>query len=338
MSQQPVSASCLFDYCNWQRIPARHAAAAASTAASVAAQLMRSRTAQLLPEHVAVRYADVSARTLRVRTSYRRHGGAPTGRTTSWVGSQAVCFWALLDRCALLCVPRSHRSSADTMETDVQCWEVYTGDAVALHSCTLQRVCGRLEAEWLLVFSLRFVGDDARYVERLGPTSPLFTGHEVRPGDRLREDWYPVLHWGAERTELGNWFLFALLPHFQSPVFTARDALEEIPPPGIWRFGPFSKKHGSACHRPVCASDLRSYRTRRASGPANNARFCPQARSQFALSARPTSSVRIRQLGRCGEPGGGGVRFPGETDALCDSNHELFDPAAYCIVFCVSRT
>ena len=42
-------------------------------------------------------------------------------------------------------------------------------------------------------FSLRLVGDDARYVERPGRTSPPFPGHDLRPGDRLREDWFPTI-------------------------------------------------------------------------------------------------------------------------------------------------
>ena len=45
-------------------------------------------------------------------------------------------------------------------------------------------------------FSLRYVGDDARYTERPGPTSPPFPGHGMRPGERLREDWFPTV-WPA---------------------------------------------------------------------------------------------------------------------------------------------
>ena len=44
--------------------------------------------------------------------------------------------------------------------------------------------------------SLRWVGDDARYVERPGRTSPPYPGHEMRAGQKLREDWFPVI-WGA---------------------------------------------------------------------------------------------------------------------------------------------
>lgn len=42
-------------------------------------------------------------------------------------------------------------------------------------------------------FSLRLVGDDARYAERPGRTSPPFPGHDMVPGQRPREDWFPRL-------------------------------------------------------------------------------------------------------------------------------------------------
>ena len=43
------------------------------------------------------------------------------------------------------------------------------------------------------VLSLRWVGDDARYAERPGRTSPPFPGHGMLAGQRLREDWFPVV-------------------------------------------------------------------------------------------------------------------------------------------------
>jgi ectoine hydroxylase-related dioxygenase (phytanoyl-CoA dioxygenase family) len=41
--------------------------------------------------------------------------------------------------------------------------------------------------------SLRWVGDDARYVQRPGRTSPPFPGHNMTEGQKLREDWFPVI-------------------------------------------------------------------------------------------------------------------------------------------------
>ena len=42
-------------------------------------------------------------------------------------------------------------------------------------------------------FHCGWLGDDARYVERPGRTSPPFPGHDMTPGQRLREDWFPIL-------------------------------------------------------------------------------------------------------------------------------------------------
>ena len=39
---------------------------------------------------------------------------------------------------------------------------------------------------------LRLVGDDARYVQRPGPTSPPFPGHGMRGGYHWRDGWLPV--------------------------------------------------------------------------------------------------------------------------------------------------
>jgi len=45
--------------------------------------------------------------------------------------------------------------------------------------------------------SLRWVGDDARYISRPGRTSPPFPGHGMTDGEKLREDWFPMI-WKAE--------------------------------------------------------------------------------------------------------------------------------------------
>ena len=75
-------------------------------------------------------------------------------------------------------------------------WEMDPGDAVAFHFRTLHGARGNLAVTRRRAFSLRLVGDDARYVDRPGPTSPPFPGHGMQPGDRLREDWFPVLNAG----------------------------------------------------------------------------------------------------------------------------------------------
>ena len=40
-------------------------------------------------------------------------------------------------------------------------------------------------------FSMRFIGDDVRFLDRGGPTSPPFDGISLNSGDLMREDWFP---------------------------------------------------------------------------------------------------------------------------------------------------
>ena len=38
---------------------------------------------------------------------------------------------------------------------------------------------------------MRFIGDDVKYIDRGGPTSPPFDGINLKSGDLMREDWFP---------------------------------------------------------------------------------------------------------------------------------------------------
>ena len=72
-------------------------------------------------------------------------------------------------------------------------WPMEPGDAVAFDFRVLHGARGNESDIRRRAFSLRLIGDDARYVERPGRTSPPFPGHGMRPGDRLREDWFPTI-------------------------------------------------------------------------------------------------------------------------------------------------
>ncbi len=69
------------------------------------------------------------------------------------------------------------------------------GDAVLFDYRTVHGARGNMSGRTRRALSLRWVGDDARYVERPGRTSPPFPGHGMVTGQRLREDWFPVV-WG----------------------------------------------------------------------------------------------------------------------------------------------
>ena len=76
-------------------------------------------------------------------------------------------------------------------------WQMEPGDAVLFDFRTVHGARGNLGGGRRRALSLRFVGDDARYVERPGRTSPPYPGHEMTPGQRLREDWFPIVYGAA---------------------------------------------------------------------------------------------------------------------------------------------
>lgn len=200
------------DYCNWTRIPEFETVIRQSAAAEVAADLMGSDRVQVFHDHVLVKEPGTSKPT-------PWHQDGPYYFVE---GEHTVSFWSPLDpvrEASLRCVAGSHRWPkpvlpkrwlADTdfypdpdaympvPDPDAECmdireWEMEPGDAVAFDYRTLHGARGNNAATRRRAFSLRLVGDDARYVERPGRTSPPFPGHGMQPGERLREDWFPVI-------------------------------------------------------------------------------------------------------------------------------------------------
>ncbi|PHP27714.1 phytanoyl-CoA dioxygenase family protein [Limimaricola cinnabarinus] len=200
------------DYCNWNRIPEFEAVIRTSPAAEVAADLMGSRRVQLFHDHVLVKEPGTSKPT-------PWHQDGPYYFVE---GRQTVSFWSPLDPvrgASLRCVAGSHLWEKPVLPTrwlaetsfypdesayrpvpdpdaeamDIREWEMEPGDAVAFHYMTLHGARGNETTARRRAFSLRLVGDDARYVQRPGPTSPPFPGHDMSPGDRLREDWFPLI-------------------------------------------------------------------------------------------------------------------------------------------------
>ncbi|MDB5666982.1 phytanoyl-CoA dioxygenase family protein [Cypionkella sp.] len=200
------------DYCNWDRIPEFERVIKQSEVADVAAKLMGSARVQMFHDHVLVKEPG-------------------TSRATPWhqdgpyyfvEGRQNVSFWSPLDpvkQASLRCVAGSHLWPKEVLPTrwlsetsfypnpdlymavpdpdaeamPVREWEMEPGDAVAFNYRTLHGARGNEAGTRRRAFSLRVLGDDARYVERPGPTSPPYPGHGMVAGQVLREDWFPFL-------------------------------------------------------------------------------------------------------------------------------------------------
>lgn len=200
------------DYCNWQRIPEFQQVIRNSPAAEVAADLMRSQSAQLFHDHVLVKEPGTSKPT-------PWHQDGPYYFVG---GKQNVSFWAPVDpvtKASLRCVAGSHLWPKPVVPTkwlnednfypdsdayipvpdpdaegmEVVEWALEPGDAVAFNYWILHGARGNEAADRRRAFSLRLLGDDAHYVERPGPTSPPFPGHNMAAGDKLRADWFPTI-------------------------------------------------------------------------------------------------------------------------------------------------
>ncbi len=202
------------DYCNWKRIPEFVDVVENSPAAEVAADIMQSKTVQVFHDHVLVKEPGTSKPT-------PWHQDGPYYFVE---GQQTVSFWSPVDPvtdATLRCVAGSHKWDKPVLPTrwlseenfyadedtympvpdpdaegmNIVEWQMEPGDAVAFNYGILHGARGNEATARRRAFSLRLVGDDARYVERPGRTSPPFPGHDMKPGDKLREDWFPVV-WG----------------------------------------------------------------------------------------------------------------------------------------------
>ena len=200
------------DYCNWQRIPEFTEVIMKSEAAAVAAALMGSDTVQVFHDHVLVKEPGTSKAT-------PWHQDGPYYFVE---GQQNVSLWSPVDpvtEASLRCVAGSHQWEREVLPTrwlsetafypdpekympvpdpdaegmKVLEWAMEPGDAVAFNYRTLHGARGNTTQNRRRAFSLRLLGDDMRYVERPGRTSPPFPGHGMVAGQKLREDWFPYL-------------------------------------------------------------------------------------------------------------------------------------------------
>lgn len=202
------------DYCNWNRIPEFEHVIRNSPMAETAAKAMQSKTAQIFHDHVLV-----------------KEPGTP--KPTPWhqdipyyfvSGQQTVSFWIPLDPvedASLRLIAGSHKwkkmirpvswsdngdfyakqqdwtpvpdPDANPDDSKVLEWAMQPGDAVLFDFRTAHGARGNLKSARRRALSIRWLGDDARYTERPGRTSPPFPGHDMVEGQKLRDDWFPTI-------------------------------------------------------------------------------------------------------------------------------------------------
>jgi len=196
------SAPFFQDFCNWDRIDGYRALVRESPMAKIAARLMRSRIARIFHDHVLVKEPGNS-----IATPW--HQDAPYYLVK---GSQLVSFWVPLDPVprerTLEFIAGSHRWSKDyrpdrfdgtrlyegnTSEPvpdieahrenyEIRGWALEPGDAVVFNFSTLHAASAIVSTTLRRVISIRWVGDDARFVKRPGRSSPPFPDLEYEDG------------------------------------------------------------------------------------------------------------------------------------------------------------
>ncbi|MDH3688104.1 MAG: phytanoyl-CoA dioxygenase family protein [Gammaproteobacteria bacterium] len=215
-STEEEEAGRFFDsYCNWERIPEYKEFVFNSYAASMAGHFMESQSAQFFHEHSFVKESGTQRAT-------PWHQDLPYYCVD---GRQTVSIYISLDEVpkdiAVRFVVGSHRwdklfyprhfisgehfdqqgseldsvpeIDADEHNYEIRCWDMKPGDTIlfsfrTLHGTTDNQVKNRRRA-----FSTRWLGDDAVYCERPGEMSPPYPDIGLNSGDKMRQDWFPVI-------------------------------------------------------------------------------------------------------------------------------------------------
>ncbi len=202
-------------YCNWLLIPEYLSHIKNSCAASMAGQLMRSSRAQFFHEHAFCKEPGTQHAT-------PWHQDMPYYCVQ---GTQTVSLYVALDQTpaevAVSFIAGSHQwgrmfqpvafidgvhfdGSEKDMEPvpnfngssedyEILAWDLEPGDCIAFNFQTIHGTTSGTIKKRRRALSTRWLGDDVVYCERMSETSPSYEGINLKPGDKMREDWFPVL-------------------------------------------------------------------------------------------------------------------------------------------------
>lgn len=220
-SYRPKDGSGFFfqDLCNWRDVPEFTDFVLASPAARVAARLMGSPCARFFHDHVLVKEPGSS-----IATPW--HQDMPYYCVS---GEENVSFWIPLDPVAratsLEIVAGSHRwgldhrprrfdgsvlidgderpdipdIDADRSKHRILGWELEPGDAVAFAFRAVHGAAANVSTLRRRVFSARWVGADARFLDRGGKGSPPLSHLTLKTGDPLDGPDFPLVHDGRAK-------------------------------------------------------------------------------------------------------------------------------------------
>ena len=204
-------------YCNWQLIPEYLDYLSNSCAASIAGQFMGGETAQFFHEHAFMKAPGTQRATpWHQDLPYYCVDGTQTATVYVSLDSAdadvAVQFVKGSHRWNRLYYPRVFEDGSSFNDDqpdavleavpdidgnrgdyDIAAWALEPGDTIVFDFRTLHGTGNAEVRNIRRAFSTRWLGDDVTYCERPGETSPPYRDHGMRHGDRMREDWFPVL-------------------------------------------------------------------------------------------------------------------------------------------------
>ena len=201
------------DYCNWQRIEEFKECIFKSPAAQIISEATGSKSVQLFHEHIFIK-------------------DTGTQKETPWHqdmpyycidGNKTGSFWIPLDKVEknnnLKLILKSHlwpKLIKPTKWSNNKSWypedesfmelpsekefkenifvpDLEFGDAVLFNFKIVHGSDANLTTSQRRAFSMRFIGDDVKFLKRNGPTSPPFDGINLESGNRMRTDWFPEI-------------------------------------------------------------------------------------------------------------------------------------------------
>ena len=199
------------DYCNWERIEEFKDFILNSPAAQIVAQTTGSNIIQVFHEHI-----------------FLKDPG--TKKETPWhqdlpyyciEGNDTGSFWIPLDNVSkensLKVLKGSHnlpKLVKPTKWSNDKSWykdnekfidmpsidennifntDLNLGDAILFNFKVLHSTTGNNDKKTRKAFSARFIGDDVRFIDREGDTSPPFKNINLKNGDKMRNDWFPIV-------------------------------------------------------------------------------------------------------------------------------------------------
>ena len=199
------------DYCNWDRIDEFKNCIFNSSAGQIIAEATSSKSSQFFHEHIFIKEPGTYKETpWHQDMPYYCLEGNDTGsfwipldnvdknnnlklilgshkwpkliRPTKWSNNQS---W-YEDDSSFIDLP-----NVEEFKEDILVPELNLGDAVLFNFKIVHCSTGNRTSFSRRAFSMRFIGDDVKYVNRGGPTSPPFDGINLMSGDLMREDWFP---------------------------------------------------------------------------------------------------------------------------------------------------